>query len=463
VKYLSFFSLLSYALLLAACGTIKPDAPEIILTDIKIPDQPNSIINIPIKINLAPYFKATNESVPTTFTGKEKKCQGVSYSYKFYRQPISFTGKGSKLHFDVDGTYSLRLNYCPQCTGLFSDEGLCLIPRIYASCGVNEPKRKINVAYSLKLEVSNKYKLVSKTKLTRVKALSPCEITVFNYNATKTLEEEIEIALKDLEKDIDDEIGAADIKPEMITTWKLLSEPIDLEGYGFLDIQPSAISLSSIKFEGDSTYFNAILEAKPIIRTEIVSKIPKKLPDLSKYKRSEGFDITMDVVASYDSLSSLLTKKIMGTKIVVKGNEIIFGAISIHGAHNKSIHLKVDFEGKKKGTLYLTGTPYFNEIKQHISFPDLAFDLKTKNALLKSAKWLLNKKITEYIRASASIDLNPYLDTLKKSLNNSMNMEIDEGVFLNGKISKALINFIHPAQNQLHLRIHSTGRLELRL
>ena len=450
-------------MLLAACGTIKPGAPEIAITDIRMPEQPNSIIKIPIKINLAPYFKATNESVPTKFTGSEKTCEGVSYSYKFYRQPISFAGKGSKLHFAVDGTYSLRLNYCPQCTGLFSDEGHCLIPRIYASCGVNEPLRKIHVAYSLKLDVSEDYKLVPKTKLTKVKALSPCEITVFNYNATKTLEEEIEIALKDLEKDIDDEIGAADIKTEMITTWKLLSEPIYLEGYGFLDIQPSSISLSAIKFKGDSTYFNAILEAKPIIRTEIVTKPFKKLPNLSKYKNREGFDITMDVVASYDSLSSLLTKKIMGTKIVVKGNEIIFGAISIHGAHNKSIHLKVDFEGKKKGTLYLTGTPQFDETNQHISFPDLAFDLKTKNALLKSAKWLFNKKITETIRASASIDLNPYLDTLKKSLNNSMNIELDEGVFLKGKINKALINFIHPAQNQLHLRIHSTGRLELRL
>ena len=42
-------------------------------------------------------------------------------------------------------------------------------------------------------------------------------------------------------------------------------------------------------------------------------------------------------------------------------------------------------------------------------------------------------------------------------------MELDEGVFLNGSINKALIDFIHPAQNKLHLRIQSAGKLELRL
>lgn len=459
-----FKTLPLFLLVLASCGSIKPEAPEIIVQeDRKIPDAPMSAIKVPIKINLKPYFDETDRGIDRKFSGEEQNCSGVSFQYRFLRSPIKFKGVGKKLLFDVDGKYSVALNYCPSCSDLFSSEPYCLTPRIYASCGVNEPMRKIEVGYATEIGVTKDYRLQSVTKLRKLEPKSPCKITAFEYDATSTLKSEVKKALQDLERDIDKEISAVSLKEDIKDTWQLLAASTDLEGYGFLELNPKGISMGKITYAGDTAYFNAILKAKPIIRSIPSGKTPPPLPRLSDYNDREGFDITMDLQYGYDSLNAILSRNIKGTKLDVKGKEVIFGDITIHGASNEKLSIKVDFSGSKSGTLYLTGTPHFDANLQHISFPDMEFDVKTKSALLKSAKWLFDKKVTKLIRESASMDLKPYLDDLRKELTKSLNGELDKGVHMYGRVKEIKINEIHPMSNQLFVRLHSLGKLGIRL
>lgn len=447
--------------LITACGSISPEAPEIQVTEVTVPEQEVSTIKVPIKVNLAPYFKETEASVPKEFKGQENNCEGVSYSYRFLRGPIQFEGKGSKLQFDVDGKYSLNLRYCLKCSDLFGNGPKCVTAIIPASCGVDEPMRKIQVGFETEIGVSNSYKLTAETKLRKIKALTPCEVTVFSYDATETLEEEISKALKVLEKDIDKEIGKVDLRPEIAATWKSLQAPSDLEGYGYLYLRPSKISMSDIRYKGDTAYFNALLEARPSIYLEKQEFKETQLPKLTPYADRDGFDITTDIFANYDTLSALISRNVNGTQVDLNGRNFVFGNVEIHGAFGNSLHLKVEFSGDKKGTLYLTGTPHFDAEKQHLSFPDLTFDLKTKDALLKTAKWLFNGKITDALRDAATMDLRPHLRTLRNSLTESLNTELDPGVFMKGKVYKLDIRFIHPQAERIHMRVHSTGKLEI--
>ncbi len=460
-KTRAHFALVLFVFSFFSCATINPEAPLNSEISLEIPPQSVSSIKIPIKLNLKPYFLETDRSIPYRFKGKEQACEGVSYSYKFFRGPIQFKGVNNQILFDVNGKYSLKLNYCPQCTSIFNSNGHCIVPRIYSSCGIDEPLRKIEVGYTTKIGLTNDYKLDSKTKLRAVKAKSPCIVSVFEYDATTTLKEEITVALQDLENEIDSVISTVDLKPELAETWNYFTRPIDLEGYGYMHMNPSSVSISPIVFKGDTAYFNAIIEAKPSILTNPSRKKPADLPNLSEYENKEGFDITMDIFSTYDSLSSIITNNVKGEKIVVKKNEIEFSQIKIHGASDRKLHLKVDFIGDKKGTLFLKGTPTFDSDHQKIQFDDLIFDVKTKSALLKSAKWMFDKKITNAIREASKIDLSPYLDSLKQEINQSINGEVSKGIFMNGEIESILINLIHPMENQLFLRIQSVGDLKL--
>lgn len=456
------FTLFMAVFFLSACGTIKPDAPIVVANEKKaFKPAPVSTIEIPLKINLKPYFDETDKSLDRVFKGNEEKCPGVSFQYVFARSPIKFEGIGKEIKFDVDGKYSLKLNYCPSCNDWFSEKPVCVTPRIYASCGVDEPMRKISVGYSAEIGLNKDYSLYSKAKLQKVEPKSPCKITAFSYDATETLKEELEVALKDLEKTIDESVAEVTLRPEIEEVWKTLNASTDVAGYGYLDINPQSLALSKIKYYGDSATVNVVLNARPKINSTPSKAAPKPLPNLSKYKKSDGFDISMDVSLMYDSLNAIFDKNFKGTEIEVKGKTVIFDDVEIHGANNQSLSIKVDISGSKKGTIYLAGTPVFNASEQHISFPDLQFDIKTKDALIATASWMFDKKITKLMREQASMDLRPYLDSLVQSINENLNVELDEGVHLKGAVKSIEINEIQPLANDLFVRIHSKGKLEI--
>lgn len=452
-----------FLVILSGCGAVSPEAPDEMVIQEVLPEEDLSTINIPIKLNLRPYFDDTEKSVDREFKGNEQFCEGVSYSYRFIRDTIQFLGKGSKLFFDVNGKYALKLNYCPKCTNILGTGDNCVTPRVYASCGVNEDMRELHVAYEMSVEIEKDFTIASQTKLRKVEALNPCEVTMFNYDATETLKEEIKKSLKSVEKDIDKELKAVDLRSEMEETWKLLQEPSDLDGYGYLYMHPKSISVGDIRFKGDTAYFTASLVAKPTIELSKSKMALKALPSLSKHVPKKGFDIVTDVYAPYDSLSSLITTNIAGTETEVGGKKIRFDEVEITSANRNQINLKVLFSGDKSGTIYLNGTPAFDAATQHLSFPDLQFDLKTKSALLKSAKWLFNSKITETLKEAASFDLNPYLDSLQSIVTQSLNTELTDGVNMKGKATKMDIRFIHPFSDKLHLRVHCEGKLEIEM
>ena len=445
----------------AACSVILPVAP--IPETLNIPDlkQSYSSIEIPIIIDLTPYLAETEKTIPKSFIGKEEKCSGVSYTYKFNRNPIKFEGKGDYLYYEVDGKYALTLNYCPECTSLFNEKGNCLIPRIYSSCGVKEPMRRVLVAYTTNFKVTPDFHFKTTTELRKFETPDPCEISVFNYDATGKLRKEVLVVLKDIEKDIDQKMATIDIRTEIEEAWKTLSVPTSLGKYGFFSIQPKGIALSEVSFESNIAHIDLNLTLQPLITTYPQELKTSPLPQLSNYKKTNGFNINLDIVATYDSLSSILTHELMGKKVLIKKNEVVFQEITIDGAANEQLSLKVDFTGRRKGTLYLLGTPTFDSISQSISFPDLTFNIATKNALLKSAKWLFNPKITTLLREYATFDLDQHLVEMKKTVQKELNRELSEGVRLSGEIEKIELKEIYPRQKHLIIRVNSIGKMNL--
>ena len=142
---------------------------------------------------------------------------------------------------------------------------------------------------------------------------------------------------------------------------------------------------------------------------------------------------------------------------------MIFESIEVFGAANNQLNLKIGFSGSKKGTLYLVGTPNFNQETQIISFPDMTFDVKTKSALLKSAKWLFSDKITDALRKSSTVDLHPHLKNVQQMMEKQLNTKLDQGVVLKGTITQISMKGIYPNKETLTLRVNTTGNLELEL
>ncbi|MES2587482.1 MAG: DUF4403 family protein [Bacteroidota bacterium] len=464
----NYYLLCFLALSLFSCKAITPVSPPVIVGEYIPPVQKISIMSIPVEMEMKSYFKAADEAVPYEFKGKEQNCDDVSYDYKFNRNPIKIEGKVGKnsaieIGIDIEGKYALNLNYCAKCTGMFTATETCITPRIYASCGVGEPMRRIKVEYTTQVDLKNNFKLESKTVLKDVIPKDKCAITVFKYDATSQLVKEVKGALKDLSKEIDKEIESLEIKKEVESIWKTFNTPIAIENYGFLYLKPEKIGLDDLRMKGTKLNFTVQLEAFPRVSLVKEHDLNSKLPDLEKIKGEDGFNINLDLIADYDSLSSIVNRELNGKVIEIKKNKIILQKAKIYGASNKQLSIEVEFIGSKTGKMFFLGTPTFNDSLQEISFPDLSFELETKNALLRSAKWLFNDKITHKIRSLTKFNATNLLGESKTKIEEQLNKKIDENIYLIGKMKEVRVKSIYPDNNNLIIQANLKGKLSVNI
>lgn len=453
--------LFSILLLISSCGSIKPTAPTI-QEDQPTYSQQSSFISIPIEVDLKNYIKDAEKKVPQKFKQEVQNCEGLSFSYVLDRNPLDVDGEKNNLLLTLSGKYSIKLNYCPKCTDLFSANSNCISPRLYASCGVGESMRRIKISTNTNLTIANNFSLKANTIIKDIVPIDKCEVTLFKVDATEELVKEMKKALTNVTNDIDSKIEKTNIQKDVSTIWKQLNDPISLDEYGFFYLNPKAISSSQPTFSKNKLELMLTLEALPKITLSKTNLTSTPLPNLTPAKNSnDGFQLNLDLKGTYVELNELLKKNINNQELKISKNTIIFDSVQVFGASNKKLNFSIYFSGDKKGILYVTGTPTFNKETQTISFPDLDFDIKTKNVLLKSAKWLLSDLITNKIREIALYNLQNDLLNAKNEVQKQLNMKLDENIFMKSKINSLLIENIIPLKDELLIQTTVSGNVKI--
>ncbi len=465
--FFALFTVFLMELFLVSCGSIVPQQPLITNETLRPAPQVTSTVKIPLEINLSPYFDLVDKSLPKTFKGNEEQCDGVSFQYYFIRKPLLFNGVNKKLSYQILGEYNIRANYCAQCSSVFGSDPFCLTPRIYVSCGVGEPLRKLEINFESEISIASNYQLKSKTKLISVKPVDPCELTFFKYDASKLIEEEMSSYLKTLESDIDDQIEKVDLLTPVSQAWKVMQESIDIPGIGHLYFQPRSVEIEPITFSKQKANININMELSPIFSSDSIFISKPSLPVLSKVPSKENFNLPLLTLLSYDSLNAIFNQEISGMVIPFKKKKIIISELKALGPVGKQLLFKVDFSGSKKGTIYLLGTPYFDQKTKEISFPDLTFDLRTHDAILKSAKWMFDKKLTDTFRNSTKFDLTEQMENgrleIEKQLNTKIEYQKGEFVSLSGNLSSLNLSDLQVGANELRVIVNIEGNLSLKL
>jgi hypothetical protein len=452
------FTLFGIVVFLSSCRVIEPAAPSMPAKIIPDPKQPTSVIDIPVSIDLNRYFREAEASVDTLFTGKEAPCEGLRYSYLFRRYPFNITGNGNQIDLSFEGQYQIDLVYCAKC--MFDR---CIVPLVGGSCGLNEPRRKMNIAYSSTIALLPDYRLKSTTALTKLEPVNRCNLTVFNFDATDKLIGYVKPELTDLGKMVDKQMDSLNLKAEVKSFWNEISGEIPLGSYGFLSLNPKSLGVGSLNMKGSMLDFNLALSVKPVLRTKSKPMAPVALPNLSAYTPGTGFNVLLDLYISYDSLSKYVGQEVNGVVIKMKNKKVIIKNVDIQGLGNEKIVIKVDFAGTRKGIMYMVGTPSYQSITGDFTIPDLAFDIKTKSVLFKMARWLFNDKLTNAVKEGIRYNFNPMLEQSRIDLQKELNHDFGGGVKSTGQVTDLVLQEIYPAQNNVILRVLSKGTYKVKM
>lgn len=416
---------------ISACGSIKPEAPT--TANQVLPTQPlptvASTINVPIKVDLKSYIKLADQSFDKNFSGSDQPCSGLRYQYKVKREPLQLTGKGKTVYLGLDLAYGFSGEYCAAC--VYDN---CVTPPIPFSCGWgDETLRKAKVKLQSDIELTSNYHVKSNTSFTDLIPIDPCRVTFANININDVLVKQLKPELGTFAKMIDAEIAKQDLKPYILPIWKAFQEDIQVPYTGYLRFQPQSLSVSELNMSGTILNFVVGLTATPTIQSSPWNKPITPLPNLSPYKKGSGFEVYTNLKLDYDSLSKQLFEMMKTQSFDLGKDKITITSLRLFPAADK-LGIELGFQGTKKGIFYLLGSPNFDNAKNSLALKNVEYDLKTKNVLIKTAKWLLDETIRKKLESQMVFDMNELVTLTKKSINESLNQNMGNGIKTQGKL-----------------------------
>ncbi|MGZ5286477.1 MAG: DUF4403 family protein, partial [Flavisolibacter sp.] len=117
--------------------------------------------------------------------------------------------------------------------------------------------------------------------------------------------------------------------------------------------------------------------------------------------------------------------------------------------------------GSFDGTVHFTGKPVYDTATKTIEVHDLDYDLRTKSLLLKTAKWLFNKKIINEMTKYTSFDLTQYYDTASLAMNQWLNREWTKGIRGSGEVEQLSLTSVYALPQHLLIRSNCVGKLSV--
>ena len=465
----SILLVIPFMSMLASCSNrIIPDKPFLSKTNFKMDSLPESEVNIPIQVSMKPLYQLAEKNVATVFASPEWPDDWISidcanrYKYQFRRGPLQFAATGNAMSLGFTGYYKIigSTRVCLGSTVMSPWTPAC-------RCGFDEGERRVNVNFINTVKVLPDYKINLSINRQEPVPIDKCTVCFFGADITtqvmKGLKDELDLA----KKAIEDSFGVVDIKPQVQQLWNKLNVSYNLYGLGWLKINPQKIRLTSLFARNDSLNIFLGMTARPVISFEKSNDLMTLAPNIDNSVSRPGFNIFLDAVLNYDSLSTIVNTQLKGKEFDLtngKGKKVVIVEdCRIYGTGNEKVIIKMSFSGTSSGIAYFTGKPFYDEKKKMIEVRDIDFDVKTKNLLMKSADWLFNKRISNEIARASRFDLSNYVDTAKTMINRQLNTEWIKGVKSTGTINDLKIAGFYPLTEYFIIRSNASGDLIIKV
>lgn len=461
--------------LCALCLTITgyPQAIDSPVPVLSLPEYPAAVIpeselNVPVQIDLTPFFAMANKKVDTIFTSPrfpndwvQQGCD-TRYKYSFRRGPLQFSLKNTTLDISFTGYYKI-VGSTRACVN-----GKAVTPWTPAcQCGFDEGERKVKVGFTIAISMLTNYTIKMQVTRKEPEPVDQCSVCFWGQDITPVimdaLKKELDVSKAGLEKSY----GRIDLKPHFQTMWNQLNTPYNVNNMGWLQINPQKIRINSIQAAGSRLQISVGLAAKPIVRFEKPAMAITPVPHISNFSRNQGFQVYADLVMNYDSLSRILTSQIAGkeftfSKAFIK-KRFIFQECKLLGSRDNRLVMQVKFTGSNDGHFYVTGKPLYYAGTKTLQVTDVDFDIQSRNALLKTADWLFSKKITGEIEKMAKYDLNELLSTARANISQQLNRQFIKGVTGSGSVTDISVAGIFPQSGWLAVRAYCNGDFLLKV
>jgi hypothetical protein len=335
------------------------------------------------------------------------------------------------------------------------------------SCGFKEGERKVAVSFASSFSFQPNHQINVRVTRNEPQPVTKCTVCFWDQDVTTQVMNGLKEELDAAKKAIEDSFRIVNTRPYMQAAWNKLNELYAIPGLGYLKLNPKKIHMENISAKDDLLNINIGITASPVISFEPQVATPSLVPNLSSAGNKTGFNIFLDASLNYDSLSHVVNGYLQGKRFDFKeavfNRHVIVDSCRVGGSDNGNLVVNVHFSGSHEGAVTFTGQPFYNQETKSIEVANLDYDLVTKDFLLKTAKWLFNKKIISELKKYTTFSMTNYYDTAAKALDTWINKEWSKGIRSTGKVNELKITNVKALPQYLYLQTNCSGNLALKV
>jgi hypothetical protein len=430
-----------------------------------MPPIETSVVESEIRYDLAPALVAIERAVPRQFGDIERKLQAAdnrraSFAFAAERSPFRISVEGRRVTIGGVVEYEGRGWYRPP-----------IGPEVSAACGTSGvPRPRARVGLSSTVRLTQEWGLRSSSRVTTVEPFSEdvrdkCRVTVFRIDVTDRVMRATRSVLEGQLRTLDRAIARVQSRERFERWWRDISRPLQLSDSIWLTINPVGVQLGDIRVDSGAVVASIRLEARPRIATgnrpndfDLFTPLPRLV---SGQPVGRGLRVAIEGQLGYDVANDLLRRALVGKRIERGERQAIIQAVELLGIGGGRVALGVRFGGTARGMVYLTGTPRYDTAADRLLVPDLEYDLRTSDLLIRSVSWLKDDAIRNFLRERARFPVEGQLDRLRQLAERGMNRSLAEGVDLSATLERAKAVSVRATTKALFVRAEATGTARL--
>jgi hypothetical protein len=431
------------ALLTACSASLGTNAPAV-----KPTPEPGSEVSsatMPITVPMASIQNLVENGIPRSFgtapfnlsdcgpngCGPDSPACRWNAGYGVDRSPVSLTGNGQSFTASTQASYWVRGRVrWPACG-----------PLITAGCGdQNNPGDRRHMALSLGATVRLKddWDTEVVNVASNVQPTDDCKLGPFGVkDITDKITEAVRNQLNSMGGQLDGQLRtAAQVQSRVTSAWKAAAAPIRLRDDAWLLINPEALEATQPTVAGADLGMRIGVVARPMVKlgpkpqpvapvlpprrdpgniNTFVVNLPAELPfDIARdqLRRAMGLDaggVRLPPTGKYYVRPTDVNVQGYGSQIVV--------ALPVTG----KVPGFLFFTKTLKGTVYLTGTPSYDEATGVVSFPDLDYTAESNSALLRLADFFKHDAWRDQLRGQLKLNVKQPIQDARGQLLAALN------------------------------------------
>lgn len=334
-----------------------------------------------------------------------------------------------------------------------------------------EASGSIALTYKTVINIDKNWKLVSKTTGSGYEWIETPKLSVVGVTVPVT--PVASLALSQCDKLITAQIDKAlsetvDLKKYASMAWNESQKPrqVNTENNVWIRITPKDMNVSPFTTSGNKLNLALALYAQieSFMGAKPASNPPVELPPFKfSTKPLQQFNLNIGADVTFDKIAEMSKKQLLGKTFSEGSKKITITDLSIFGSNGMPVFV-ADVTGSLKGRVYFTGKLNYNVENKTVELTEPEFDVKTSDALIKTAGWLLHGVILKQLTPYLTYPIKDYLESMKTQVNQMLaNYSVMDGISLQGKLNTLDVTNLSLVPGAIRVQANVKGNVALKV